>query len=63
MEEREDIMTWLWILLAAPFVGFVAYHFIVGFVQGFKEGWQHQRWRKLKGAWRLCQMANPDDDS
>ena len=54
-------MTWVWILLAAPVVGFVAYHFIVGFIQGFKEGFR-PRWRKLKGAWGLCERVNPDRD-
>lgn len=55
-------MTWLWILLAAPFVGFVAYHFCVGFVQGFRRSWNRPRWRKLKWAWRLCRMFNPHDN-
>ena len=55
-------MIWLWILLATPVVGFISYHFVVGFIHGFREGWQRRRWRKLKWVWQLCEMCNPHDD-
>ena len=54
-------MTWVWILLAAPVVGFVGWHFCIGFAKGWREGWNRpRRWRKLKGAWSLCERVNPD---
>ena len=48
-------MIWVWILLATPVVGFIGYHFIVGFVQGFRAGWQRPRWRRLKGDMAIMQ--------
>ena len=55
-------MIYILILLAAPVVGFVAYHFAIGFAQGWREGWRRPRWRKLKWAWRLCGRFNPPED-
>ena len=63
VEQRErELMIYVWTFLLAPVVLWIAYNFVVGFVQGFKQGWQRPRWRGLKFAWRLCQMANPDHD-
>ena len=55
-------MIFVWTFLLAPVVLWIAYHFIVGFIHGFKEGWHRPRWRKLKWVWRLCEMFNPHDD-
>ena len=48
----------LTLLLLIPVALWIVYDFVIGFIQGFREGMQRPRWRKLKGAWRLCKIAN-----
>lgn len=40
----------------------LGFHFVKGFIQGFREGMRQTRWRHLKGVWRQCERANPRRD-
>ncbi len=48
----------LTLLLVIPVALWIAYNFLIGFKKGWREGMERMRWRKLKGVWRLCQIAN-----
>jgi hypothetical protein len=43
----------LTLLLVVPVILWIGYHFVVGFIQGFKEGWRRQLTYKRRNIWRL----------
>jgi hypothetical protein len=53
------ILTWLLVALVVFWLG---YHFVVGFVQGFKEGWRRKLTYKRWNVWRLWRREYFDRD-